>query len=49
MMNIIWPAFIIVSFVYALLTGRVNEINNGSIKPTFTFNSVKDLYYALNK
>ena len=24
-------------------------INNGSIKPTFTFNSVKDLYYALNK
>lgn len=29
MMNIIWPAFIIVSFVYALFTGRVNEINNG--------------------
>ena len=32
MMNIIWPAFIIVSFVYALLTGRVNEINNGIFK-----------------
>ena len=34
-----------------VLTGEatVNEINNGSIKPTFTFNSVKDLYYALNK
>lgn len=29
MMNVIWPAFIILSFVYALLTGRVNEINNG--------------------
>lgn len=28
-MNVIWPAFIILSFVYALLTGRVNEINNG--------------------
>lgn len=32
MMNIIWPAFIILSFVYALLTGRVNEINNGIFK-----------------
>lgn len=31
-MNIIWPAFIILSFVYALLTGRVNEINNGIFK-----------------
>ncbi len=29
MMNAIWPAFIIVSFIYALFTGRVNEINNG--------------------
>lgn len=29
MMNVIWPAFIILSFVYALFTGRVNEINNG--------------------
>lgn len=29
MMNIIWPAFIIVSFIYAIFTGRVNEINNG--------------------
>lgn len=29
MLNIIWPAFIIISFLYAILTGRVNEINNG--------------------
>lgn len=29
MMNVIWPAFIILSFVYALFTGKVNEINNG--------------------
>lgn len=29
MMNVIWPGFIILSFVYALFTGRVNEINNG--------------------
>lgn len=36
MMNIIWPAFIIVSFVYAIFTGRVNEINNG------IFTSVSD-------
>lgn len=36
MMNIIWPAFIIASFVYALFTGRVNEINNG------IFNSVEE-------
>lgn len=36
MMNIIWPAFIIISFVYALFTGRVNEINNG------IFTSVSD-------
>ncbi len=29
MLNIIWPVFIIISFVYAIFTGRVNEINNG--------------------
>lgn len=29
MMNIIWPTFIIVSFIYAIFTGRVNEINSG--------------------
>ena len=29
MLNILWPIFIILSFVYALLTGKVNEVNNG--------------------
>ena len=29
MLNIIWPAFIILSFIYALITGRVNEVNSG--------------------
>lgn len=36
MMNIIWPAFIIVSFLYAIFTGKVNEINSG------IFNSVSE-------
>lgn len=36
MMNIIWPTFIIISFIYALFTGKVNEINNG------IFTSVSD-------
>ena len=29
MLNIIWPVFIILSFIYALATGKVNEVNNG--------------------
>lgn len=29
MLNILWPIFIILSFIYGLITGRVNEINNG--------------------
>ena len=29
MLNIIWPVFIILSFVYALATGKVKEVNNG--------------------
>ena len=28
MLNIIWPIFIIISFVYAIFTGNVEEINN---------------------
>ena len=36
MLNIIWPAFIIISFLYAIFTGRINEINNG------IFESVSD-------
>lgn len=29
MLNILWPIFIILSFLYALISGKVNEINNG--------------------
>ena len=29
MLNILWPAFIILSFVYALITGKINEVNSG--------------------
>lgn len=28
MLNLLWPIFIIISFVYAIFTGRVEEINN---------------------
>ncbi len=28
MLNILWPIFIVLSIVYAIYTGRVNEINN---------------------
>ena len=28
MLNKIWPIFIIISFIYAILTGRVEQINN---------------------
>lgn len=29
MLNILWPVFIIISFIYAIFTGKVNEINSG--------------------
>ena len=29
MINILWPVFIILSFTYGLISGKVNEINNG--------------------
>ena len=29
MLNILWPIFIILSFIYALVTGKANEVNNG--------------------
>lgn len=29
MINILWPVFIIISFTYGLISGKVNEINNG--------------------
>lgn len=44
MLNIIWPAFIIISVVYGILTGRVEEVNNSifestaeAVKLTITF------------
>lgn len=29
MLNVLWPIFIIISFVYAILFGNVEEVNNG--------------------
>ena len=29
MLNILWPVFIILSFIYALIFGKINEVNNG--------------------
>lgn len=29
MLNIIWPVFIIVSYIYALLSGNLEKVNNG--------------------
>lgn len=44
MLNIIWPIFIIISYIYAILTGKVSEINNSifescesAVKLTITF------------
>lgn len=34
MLNFIWPIFIIISFVYGITTGRVNEINLGIFNST---------------
>lgn len=44
MLNILWPIFIIISYMYAIFTGNVNEINNSvfescesAVKLTITF------------
>ena len=34
MLNFIWPVFIIISFIYAILNGRVAEINNSLFDST---------------
>ena len=34
MLNFIWPIFIIVSFIYAILIGRVSEVNNSVFDST---------------
>lgn len=34
MLNILWPIFIIISFVYALLTGNIENVNNSIFEST---------------
>lgn len=34
MLNIIWPIFIIISFIYAILNGRVAKVNNSIFEST---------------
>lgn len=34
MLNILWPIFIIVSFIYAILTGNVQNVNNSIFEST---------------
>lgn len=34
MLNIIWPLFLIISFIYAILNGRVSEVNNSIFEST---------------
>ncbi len=29
MLNYIWPFFLIISFIYAIYSGRIAEVNNG--------------------
>ena len=30
MLNILWPIFIILSFIYALISGNVSQVNEGN-------------------
>lgn len=34
MLNIIWPLFLIISFIYAILNGRISEVNNSIFEST---------------
>ncbi len=34
MLNIIWPFFLIISFIYAIFNGRVSEVNNSIFEST---------------
>ena len=34
MLNIIWPLFLIISFIYAIFNGRVSEVNNSIFEST---------------
>lgn len=54
MLNIIWPFFIIISIIYAILTGKVAEVNNSvfesaneTVKLTITFFSTICLWNGI--
>ena len=34
MLNILWPCFIIISFVYAFIAGNISEVNNSIFSST---------------
>lgn len=34
MLNVIWPLFLIISFIYAILNGRITEVNNSVFEST---------------
>ena len=34
MLNTIWPLFLIISFIYAILNGRISEVNNSVFEST---------------
>ena len=36
MLNILWPIFFIISFIYAIFTGRISNINNAIFDSTKT-------------
>ena len=42
MLNIIWPIFIIISYIYAIINGSVNKINNAVFE--YTEEAVKLLF-----
>lgn len=54
MLNIIWPIFIIISFIFALFTGRISELNNAifdsaadAVEMTITFLGTMCLWNGL--
>lgn len=36
MLNILWPIFLIISFIYAIICGRIQEVNNSIFESTKT-------------
>lgn len=36
MLNIVWPSFIIVSIIFAILSGNIKELNNSIFESTST-------------